>query len=654
MDTDVGVLAPRLYRLVDIRSDETLVFFTKHSEYASIEVPGAKTEVLSIGKMLDIHNTCGAWGKTGFNEKPKPNFANLIEEEFIENLTGRTLAPPAVYHSGVHFAKVHGYWLHKTKVLKDEGAVLFVTENRPFGKLYVVKHQKIPLPDFDFTVSPGPCATELCSLYALNYLMESKGIAPIFCELVEKEVFIDTTMTTRFLSTTMVYYPVDLSVWVSGDGRDPNRTCVKKPPFAVSADPGADWIYTACAGHHLAISPHQADHALFNKILRGVLLQVCIGLNQAQHHCMFTHNDMHAGNVMFDVEHLKKRRLFVTGAGSFMLGNGYPGVRIIDFQHTTMDVYNSSGTCTARMQGFSMDNTNAFSLTFDLQRLCCYLSLSLLRPYWKIIELDIRLFLLKAAQLTNDVDNPQFKQIPAEVQWSPFHLTGLTPNEALREPVFDCLRCEATEEFHLVYYEKMPTAEQQDRYNRAAIFRNKNALPSSLSRSALAVDQYKTSPEFQKLLHSFAGNYSGNALGRALLMHKHEPQAKWNFVHMQYSQLLTALYFLWTYLVDEIQEILKMEGDQKFYACALVDAVVSCVKLDYLWILRPEHLKEYHDLVEMYLKKPSVRALIREKPPCCADAVVEYKKIAHDSEIECWRAILYNAVMGALPRGSAP
>lgn len=632
----------QLYQLVDIRSDNTLVFFTKNAEYSQVKVEGSSTDVVSIGTTINI-DKFELFDFSLNKQVPEFDYTSLLDEDFTDMLRMQNGQFVKTYHNSLHYSKCRKLWLHETKRIRD-GEILFVTENKSTGESLVVKHQKVPLPDIDFTVTPGPCATEVRSLNALNYLMKVKGVAPVFCELRSKEIFIHSKNNERVLSTTMPMYATDFTTWIYGNNKDPDRKCVKKPPFSVSADRYADWVYSACAGHQLITSTHESDIQLFNDIVRSMLLQVCIGFAQAQRHMRYTHNDMHAGNVMFDFRNIKMKRLFITGNGSYMLSPGSPGIRIIDFQHAAFDLYNSSGNLQGKTQGYSMDFQNSYSLTFDLSRLCSYLILSLLRPYWPKIQPDIRSFLMKVSQLGEDADNPAFKTIPAEVQWSPFHVKGVLPADALKDPVFDVFRCEPTAEFNLIYYEQMPSAKQQDQYLRTLFARHKEQLPLELKRANFkSADTYKADPAVVPYLNAFATNYAGNAMGKALLMHKHTPQQKHNALLMQYTQLNSALYHFYS-LKDEIKECIN-GPDRSLHLCALLDSVMCCVKLDYMWIMRPESQNDYHDIIKMYLRNERIREVIKQPVLILADSVLEYEDIDRDDQLEAWRSTLYNAVM---------
>jgi hypothetical protein len=635
-----------MYQIIDTLEDGTLVLFSKdHTAAAKTpRVNGNKVEALSIDDVINLEPLDHDDMEYALPSLEPLHFDRLLNENFVNLLRVYNGQAPSLFHNSLHFAKFHKYWLNSVKKIKD-GEVLFVTTSRGNGMTLVVKNQKIGVPDIDFVVTPGPCATELRSLITLNHLMHLRGVAPVFCELLAKEVYIELNTSVRFLSTTMPQYSTDFSAWIYGTGKDPDRHCSGKPPFLTTADPFAPWVYSPCAGHALATSPYKSDVALFNAILRSMLLQVCIGLSQAQRHSMFTHNDLHSGNIMFDTSSIKESRMYATGMGCYLLKPGVPGVRLIDFQHAAFDLYDSSGTCVGRTQGYAMDAANSFALAFDLYRLCTYITLALLRPYWSKLDVDIRAFLLKVSQFGGSVDHPSLPSLSAEVQWAPFLLTGVLPETALLEPVFDSFRCTVTQPANAIFYEVEPSRQAQERYMCARLYRSKNALPAGVLRACIA--HTPTSSHqlgVSAFLHSFATNYAGNAMGRVLLMHKHSIQQKWNFLHIQYSYLNAALSYFWTSLQDEIAQCMAAD-DRAMNICALMDAVVCCIRLDYAWIARPTTLDAYHALVKKYLALHAVQHVIRA--PCIAtpDALHDVTLCTRDADLSIWRNTLYNAVI---------
>lgn len=279
--------------------------------------------------------------------------ANLVDERFEHLLGVHNGRAPSFFQSLLQYCRKHGLWMHNSKTIRD-GYVLFCSTNDTEKLPVVVKLQGVPPPDVCFDLTPGPCATELRALVALGRLMHERSLAPVFCELWGREVAY--IQQQRMLSTTMCGYACDLAAWIRGGGSSEvsHRRCVQQPNFTCGADPFAAWVYSPCAGHALITSKYATDRKLFNLVMRATIFQVLLGLSQAQRHCLFTHNDMHAGNVLFDTRTMKKARMLLTGAGSFLIPSTVPCVRVIDFQHAAFDTYDSADTLVGRTSGYKV------------------------------------------------------------------------------------------------------------------------------------------------------------------------------------------------------------------------------------------------------------------------------------------------------------
>ena len=407
----------------------------------------------------------------------------LVDERFDTLLGIHDGRAPSFFHSVLQYCKRHGLWLHNTKNIRD-GFVLFCTTDDERRLPVVVKLQSVPAPDACFDTTPGPCATELRALVALAVMMRERSVAPVFCELWGREVA--HVAQARMLSTSMCGYACDLAAWIRGSGSSEvtHRRCTHQPNFTCGADPFAAWVYSACAGHALITSKYATDRKLFNLIMRATIFHVLLGLAQAQRHCLFTHNDMHAGNVLFDTRSLKKARMLLTGAGAFLIPPTVPSVRIIDFQHAAFDVYDSNGAQTGRTSGYKADVFNAFSLSYDSWRFCSFVTLELLRPYWRLVDADVRGFLWRACAFAGDSTDVLPPTIATEVHWAPYLVDAPTPEELLRDGVFDCFRCDARTPAHVFDDEASPPSAAQDRYARTVLLRNGRSAPDEARRAA--------------------------------------------------------------------------------------------------------------------------------------------------------------------------
>jgi uncharacterized protein Usg len=419
-------------------------------------------------------------------------------------------------------------------VLKD-GRVLFVRKlTSQFvanahdatneGKL-VVKQQFLSRDVVDYVVTPNQSCAELTALLQLNFLMQHKHVAPVFCELKSFMAFYDMESSRHLLSTTMPRYEVDVYAWM-------DQTCPQKPSFTVSADPVAPWVYTQGAGRVLARSSHRGDVVLFNSTLRVVLLQVCLGLAQAQRYIGFTHNDLHAGNVMFDTRLVTKKRLLVTGVGSFVLPFASPGVRIIDFQHAAFDTYDSHWTRTGRMHGVKASVYNGFSMHYDAWRFCSNLVLTGLREVWHVVDRDLQQFLWAACQFPGPPGSAP-PPLTAHQHWCPYMTRGASPEEMLQSPVFDVYRCDpATTCAQVITFECENDLARydDDAYIRRRVLCSHDTICGLDRQSALNVFEVPLPPAelrtelclaLETALHTFTRHYAENAVSHAVLKHEH-------------------------------------------------------------------------------------------------------------------------------------
>jgi hypothetical protein len=472
------------------------------------------------------------------------------------------------------------------------GEVLFFKRD---GTYYVVKRQRINAPTVDEDTTPGPALCEVRALETINRLMVSRRVAPVFCE----QAF-PTETAGGVVSITMAAYITDLSDWIRGDGRDPTRTCVARSPFNAAADAAEPWLYTRYAGHHLATSSFPSDRRLFNDILRATLLQVLVGLAQAQRHCLFTHNDLHAGNVMFEHSPRGISRLLVTGAGTFLLPKRSPNTRIIDFQHASFDEYDGD-LLRGRVSGGRDDVHNGFSLVYDVWRLCSNLVLEIVRPYRDVLDGDLANVLCAGASL-------QLGELPKmadEVHWKPYLLDGPAPEDLLRHPAFDRFRATPTTPADVICFERSPDATAQDRYLRTRVLRHRGALPVPRAEAyaRFAVPEHRGGDE---LLRIFAQNYEGTVMGHATMYHKHTAEARIRYLFIEFSLLHALVQHLWSPACAA--EVASRAGSM-MKMCALADAIGVVLHADFYYIARPSAMGDYNAEVLAAARLPCVRSV---------------------------------------------
>jgi hypothetical protein len=505
----------------------------------------------------------------------------------------------------------------------QNGEILFVKKGKP-SKYLVLKYQQPADHAVDATATPGPSVCEIKALLVLHRLMAQRRVAPVFCELWNPSV--------PTVHAVMRAYVTDLSDWVRGNGRDPGRTCRAKPAYPAPADPSEMWIYTRCAGNALARSPYPSDVKLFNTILRQTLLQVLVGFAQAQRHCLMTHNDLHCGNVMFDHCASGVSRLFVTGAGCFLLPKRAARVRVIDFQHACFMDGN------VRVAGIKDDVHNAFSLTYDVWRFCSSLMWEVLRPYYDVVEEDLLALLYRGAHDEPGAVAPKWD---AEVHWKPYFLAGPTAEELLGDPAFDRYRCSSDTCADEIYFERTPDPVSQERYLRTLVFQHRGPLPIPRALAYAAFDRPRpaASAEARALLSVWTKNYEGTVMGRVAMYHKHTPAARARFLFMELCLLRTTLDHLWGPLCAH--EVELRSGDAA-RMCALADGIGAVVHAEYAYIARPPFMDDYNSLVLEAARLPCVKAVLSVMPSgsgLSADEEEHLLNIQRDGEVERWRGV---------------
>jgi len=493
------------------------------------------------------------------------------------------------------------------------GGVLLLVQGQ---RRLVIKQQAVQKFNIPHAITPGPGRTELRALVALRRLMDERRVAPLFCRLVSYEVIQTSDLT---LSLALDAYAVDVCSWLRPS---PN-------------DALPDKVFIKHAGHRLASSAAPGDALLFNSILRATVFQTLLGLAQAQRHCLFTHNDLWSGNVMFEVPSVRTKRLFVTGCGAFLMPRNSPRVRVIDFQHACFDAYDEEGALAGRVVGYRDDVHNAFSLTYDVWRFSEYLLLELLQPFFAVVDGDLLAFLWRAARFPGAPGVAVPPKTDDAVHWKPYLIDGMVPEEALRDPAFDCFRCAVDTPADEVYYEAAPPPQAQERYLRALGLRNRRTLTVPAPVRTVV-------PLARQALSTFAANYEGTMLGRANLMHGHTPRARAGFLVMELMLLNAVLDHVWS---PECADEVRARSGDPTAMCALADAVSVAVHADWLWMARPSTLEAYNTLVLRDTRLPCVAAATKLRAEWSDVDAAALLDVSRDSDLERFRGAFVQAVM---------
>jgi hypothetical protein len=177
-----------------------------------------------------------------------------------------------------------------------------------------------------------------------------------------------------------------------------------------------------------------------NRTLKAMVMQVCIGLSQAQAYMRLSHNDLHAENVMISIQDITKTRVYRTGFGEFVVPPSIPTAVIIDMQLASCDILDGAGVYRGRMQGYQDSYLNGDGAWYDLYRLSSNLMLDSLRErdVWGRVDGDLRQFLCECtrcppAHATPDHHPPN---LPCESQINAHLAYGIQPRSALNHDVF--------------------------------------------------------------------------------------------------------------------------------------------------------------------------------------------------------------------------
>jgi hypothetical protein len=528
----------------------------------------------------------------------------------------------ASYKTTFDFCKRRNLNLVSSRPIRDDGSILWCLE-KATGSKCIVKHQ----PFHDAHHGTSPALAELKALVCLNVLMKQDTLGPWFAELIGYEKFVLTDKKPH-LSLTLQLYGTDLTRWM-------NSACATRPPSAlcVGAEKNAPWVYQSGAGRCLAESRFDSDHALFRDILTTTILQVLLGLAQAQRAFLFSHNDLHAANVLFDLKDVAQSRLYVTGLGCFFVPPGMPNARLIDFQHATFDVRDvDTHNKLDHVCAHRNDLHNAFALAYDVWRFLNYITLELCTPgtsKWDALGKELQEFLWLFSDLKGPVGAVPHHRDADETVWTPYILKGALPEQVLKHSLFDRFRAPMTTPAHLLYYETPPCEEAQRSYlmrKHVCNYTETDAtVPRAVCRDRAAVEDGG--------LALFRQDVIGNLFARTNLMFKHSPNARARFLLME-AHLFTTVMAYFHANRDELVQI--AENAQTFNVRAVLDALSVTVHHDWFVFSRPfsQEFEAYHALVKQLLSVPKVRTIIYEQPvrPCVDDAL--FFKVQDEADLE--------------------
>jgi hypothetical protein len=579
---------------------------------------------------LENFDNTGALALNGYLERA----AGLLDAR-PDDFFATPNAPADVFTDELQYCKRHGLWMHAKKKITG-GTLVFCTDTRKMHM--VIKNQRIDTAGCDtLDVAPGVWCTELQALIALRFLMDVKGVAPLFCELLHNETYHDIKNRALLSSMRLARYDVNLLDWLTA------TKCPAKPNINVSADAGDAWTMSLGGGRALATSTHASDVRLFNAILRAIIFQTILALATAQRHVRFCHNDLHIGNVMLSSRMARGVKKFVTGFGTFTLPNHCPTVRLIDFQHVAFDVVRSDGTFARRVRGYPTGWANERGLFYDMWRFCSHLLMEGLHGLWPVVDTDVREFLWTAAQLPG-APAAAPPRIPSERHWTPHLMRGVLPEQALLDEFgpFRCFRgdmhaaaehtfvergdnlfpCPAERFVRTVCVQSFPTPRVLARY--AERLPPRRALDGSDAALEGALNAYVRN--YVKRVDVSLGN-----------MTKFTIRERAAYLFRELEAFQTGMHVLWS-LPQAHSARLVAGGPMS--VCAAADAVQCALRSDLMWTHRAsaaEHVA-FFDAVKATLASDTelVKAAATRTPLAlpCHGALGEFLGAEHEHHLE--------------------
>jgi len=528
-------------------------------------------------------------------------------------------APPDVFVDDLSYCKRHDLWLQAKR--KIAGGVLLFVRSRNGARL-VIKNQKIDVSARDFLmITPGQWGTELLAMVTMRALMAIKGTAPIFCEMLHNEMFLDARVGALQSSMRLSRYDANLMDWLV------QPQCFSKPPVNVSADAGDLWTFSAGGGRALALSSHPSDVRLFNAILRAIVFQVFLGLAQAQRHVRYCHNDLHTANVMLTTTMLQGSKKIITGFGTFVLPNNCPTVRIIDFQHSSFDVVSSTGEFVRRARGFQTSWSNERGFLYDTWRFSSHLLLEGLFHLLPFVDADMQTFLWRAAQMPGVPHMPP-PRIVAQRHWTPYLMRGLLPEQIVcdRSGPFQCFFGDPNAAAVHIFVERgddvFPCA--VERYMRTVFvqtFPSQRSLAHYAERLPARPEHAASDAAFAENLKCFVINFQKRVaitLSSSMSMFTVRERAIYLFRELEIFQL--GMHVLWKL---DGATLANLASGGPMLVCAAADAAQVVMRSDLHWTHRAagdSHVA-FFDAVKSLLRPdgPIVRAAANKLPislPC--------------------------------------
>ena len=307
------------------------------------------------------------------------------------------------------------------------------------GTTCVIKCQLMDYVGLRPEIVYGRACTEMRCMYQLKMLIQTKRIGPFFSCIYDHGVFTNISEGRVILAVHMNENCCSLKAWL----RQPDDAAKAEAVTHYSSDFSEDSTalnFCACAGHEMLVSPNKNAVAFANGVLKSMFLQVCLGLAQAQAYMRFSHNDLHAENVMLSMPDITKQRVYRSGFGEFVVQKNLPTAVIIDTQLSSCDMLDGSGKYQGRIQGYPDSYLNGDGIWYDLFRLSSNLLLDSLRErdVWKQVDMDLRRFMCQCARVpaTHASADMPAPVIPCDSQINAHLAHGIHPRMALEDEIF--------------------------------------------------------------------------------------------------------------------------------------------------------------------------------------------------------------------------
>jgi hypothetical protein len=386
----------------------------------------------------------------------------------------------------------------------------------------------------------------------------------------------------------------------------------------------------------------------------------------------FQHNDLHCLNVMLDHALVGHAKLFATGFGTFRVPKDLPAAVLIDYQLSSYDAWSSDGDVRWRAHSHRYSFYNGNTLYYDVWRLSTNLLLSSLTAVWASVDADLKHHLWQCAQfpgvppeyapaavlhkmkitamaggsLLGEPDNG-FK-LSDEMQWCPYLLRGVLPEEALLDPCFRCFQSGHDGRGDAVYVERaqdgLPTGHLDVRFLARAVLTPYSPAKVKRVFADVLFMPCEASHAMGGKLATFASNFAGFVRSKLTSMCRHPLGARARYAYMEVESLQLATHWFYKTLARDDMDALD--------ASAVLDACMCVLRGTYDWWDRPStpDFVSYHEAVRAAIMRDDVRAVARRVKPAVPVHFVPQHMLepCAEHELAVFEALVRSSVLLAM------